>query len=300
MERTGHTATAKGADNPVTNVAGKKNGRRDGVFILNMTLYRPMDGHKQESELTLAWIPETIADLQDQIQEQFNIPVFDQKLTFGPTVLSGKESLQSYSLRNGDHLTLEYSSEADVKAILDIISYVQKTHAFLQSVAPQLELSDPISDTLGARLHAEINMSKFDSFSNIYLASSPQRRAANCLLFVQKDGLARLQQLHSLLLKQPWKKTMLVTQVLEVGLNRMLWTLTSNSESEAAGVSKDIDLYNIVRSFLRVAIIPTAVITPPLNRNMERYGQYQVQILSELILNALGTLTWYVYIFKIT
>ncbi|KAL5516368.1 hypothetical protein EMCRGX_G001667 [Ephydatia muelleri] len=275
------------------NVLVKRN-RQKGIFILNLTLSRPEDGYKQDRELALEWIPETIADLQDKIQDQFNIPIFDQKLMFGPAVLSSKESIQSYSLRNGDSITVEYTSEADVKEISDMISYIQKTCAFLESLSPHLALT-PISDSLDTLLQAEIDATKLEAFPSLYQASSPKRRTANCLLFVEMGGLRAVQQLHSLLLLQPWKKTTLQTQLLENSLNRILWTQVSSGAdmvSETAAVSKEFTLDNIVRSFLRVTVVPNTAVTPPPNHNMERYQvQYPVMIVTELILNALGTLT---------
>ena len=213
-------------------------------------------------------------------------------------MLSSKESIQSYSLRNGDSITVEYTSEADVKEISDTIGYLQDTYAFLESLSPHLALT-PISDSLDTLLRTEIDTTKLDAFPSLYHTSNPKRRTVNCLLFFEKGGLRALQQLHSLLLVQPWKKTTLQTQLLEHILNRILWALVSSgadTSSEAAAVSKELTLDNIVSSFLRVAVVPNTAVTPPPNRNMERYQvQHQVMIVTELVLNALGTLTWYVF-----
>ena len=211
----------------------------------------------------------TIADLQDQIQEQFNILVFDQKLTFGPSVLSAKESLQSYSLRNGDSITVEYSSEADVKPILDIVSYLKTTLAFdlipIESVEPQLLLF-PISPETQAQLRQGIDVEQMDNFFNIYRSCAQERKKqiANSLLFINGGGLTLLQQLHSAILKYPFKTMPLHVQLLESGMNQMLWTLSSNTETEAA-VLKELKLDNIVRSLFRLTVVPNAAILPPRN-----------------------------------
>ena len=294
MERT--PKVSNNATLQTRNVSVTKS-RQKGISTLNLTLSIPEDGFKQDKELVLKWTPETIADLQDEIQNQFNIPIFDQKLTFGPAVLNSKESIQSYSLMNGDSITVEYTSEANIKEISDMISYIQKTCAFLESLSPHLALT-PISDSLDTLLQAEIDETMLDAFPSLYLASSPKRRTANCLLFVEKGGLRAVQQLHSLLLVQPWKKTTLQTQLLECTLNRILWMLTYCSADmvpeAAATVSKEFTLDNIIRSFLRVAVVPNIAVTPPPNRNMERYqDQNPVMIVSHMIINALGILTWY-------
>ena len=82
----------------------------------------------------------TVADLREEIEKQFNIPAFDQRLMFGPSELSRDESLRAYSIRNGDHLIVEYANEADVKEITEIIFQLQKSYTLLASVAHQILL----------------------------------------------------------------------------------------------------------------------------------------------------------------
>ena len=264
------------------------------VYSLNVTLSCTEDGTKRERELGLTWIPVTIADLQDQIQEQFNIAVFDQKLKFGPSVLSAKESLQSYSLRNGDNITVEYSSEADVKPILDIVSYLKTTLAFLESVEPQLLLF-PISRELQVQLQLGINVAQIDNFVNIYRSCAQERKKqiANSLLFINGGGLTLLQRLHSAILKYPFKTMPLHVQLLESGMNQMLWTLSSNTETEAA-VLKELKLDNIVRSLFRLTVVPNAAILPPRNPYTEQQGDIQMQVIHNLLTNSTACLSWWV------
>ena len=221
-------------------------GHKPNIFSLNVTLLSTEDGTKWERELGLTWIPVTIADLQDQIQEQFNIPVFDQKLTFGPTVLSGKESLQSYSLRNGDNITVEYSSEADVEEILGIVSYLQMTLAFFESVESQLFLF-PISPELAAQLQLISDENVQDKFTTMYSRMATRHKLVmNSLLFIKSGGLGHLQRLHTLLLQLPLKGITFSIQDLEIGLQNVLWTLTSCTETEAA-VLKELKWENVIQ-----------------------------------------------------
>ena len=262
------------------------------VYSLNVTLSCTEDGTKRERELGLTRIPVTIADLQDQIQEQFNIPVFDQKLAFGPTVLSGKESLQSYSLRNGDNITVEYSTEADIKPILDIVSYLKTTLTFLESVEPQLLLF-PISPEAQAQLRQGIDIAQIDTFTNIFIAclDARKKQIANSLLFINGGGLTLLQRLHSAILKYPFKTMPLDVQLLEVKMNHMLWTISSNTETEAA-VLKELKLDYIVRSLFRVTVVPNAAIFPPRNPYTEHIGDIQMQVIHNLLTTSTACLSW--------
>ena len=281
-------AVTSGSDTPGVRVAAA--GHKGVIFSLTVTLSCTQDGTMRERELGLTRIPVTIADLQDQIQEQFNIPVFDQKLTFGPSVLSAKESLQSYSLRNGDNITVEYSSQADVEEILGIVSYLQKTIAFFKSVKSQLFLF-PISSELDAQLRQNIDVTELDKLATLNISSSPARRIINSQLFINSGGLGQHQRLHTLLLQLPFRRTTFSIQVLEIGLNSLLWTLTSINETEAA-VLKELKWENIIQSLFRVTVIPNAAITPPRNPYTEQNRDVEINVIKELLTTTLGCLSW--------
>ena len=261
------------------------------IYSLNVTLACTEDGSKRERELGLTWVPETIADLQDEIQDQFNIPVFDQKLTFGPTVLSSKESIQSYSLRNGDSITVEFTSEADVAVMLETVAYLQKTLTFFESIEPQLLLL-PTPRELLASLQTEINVTQFDAFRNTYQsAKSPKRQIADVLIFINAGGLDLLQRFHSAILRLPFKAMPLQVQLLECEMCQMLWTLSSNTETEAA-VLKELKLDNIVQSLFRVTLVPNAIVVPPPNPYTQWQGDIQMEFVNYLIITSLGCLSW--------
>ena len=303
-----NSATARSEDNSVTVTASLPkavgNNNKDAIskptkrgtgkkiiYSLKVTLRCTEDGSKREQELGLTWVPETVADLQDEIQEQFNIPVFDQKLKFGPTALSSKESIQSYSLRNGDSITVEYTSEADVAVMLETVVYLQKTLAFIESIEPQLLLF-PISTELQTSLRTEIDAMQLDMFSNAFRSTkSPKRQIADSLLFINAGGLNLLQQLHSAILRLPFKVIPLQVQVLEFGMCQMLWTLSSNTETEAA-VLKELKLDNIVRSLFRVTLVPNSTIMPPPNPYTARLGDVPMQVVNNLIITSTGCLSW--------
>eukprot|EP00731_Ephydatia_muelleri_P001929 Em0001g1929a len=271
--------------------ASNKSTEKKIIYCLNVTLSCTEDGSIGERELGLTWVPETIAELQDEVQDQFNIPVFDQKLTFGPTTLSSKESIQSYSLRSGDSITVEYTTEADVAVVLETITFLQKTLTFLESVEPQLHLF-PISPELKASLQTEIDSVQLDEFSNAYSsANSPKRQIANALLCIKAGGLNLLQRLHSAILRLPFKVMPLQVQLLEIGMCRMMWTLSPHTETEAV-VLEELKLDNVVQSLCRVTLVPKATISSPRNPYTEWMGDIQLKVVNMLIAASAGCLTW--------
>ncbi|KAL5516780.1 hypothetical protein EMCRGX_G002193 [Ephydatia muelleri] len=279
------------ADNDqVASIKSKKMKGKKIIYSLIVTLSCTEDGSKRERELGLTWVPETIADLQDEVQDQFNIPVFDQKLTFGPTTLSSKESIQSYSLRSGDSITVEYTTEADVAVMLETVTFLQKTLTFLESIEPQLLLF-PISPELQASLQTEVDVTQFDAFRNaIHSAKSPKRQIADAILYIKAGGLNLLQRLHSATLRLPFKAMPLQVQLLEFQMCQMMWTLSSHTETEAA-VLEELKLDNIVQSLFRVSLLPNATISPPPNPHTEWLGDIQLEVINNLIITSTGCLT---------
>ena len=271
--------------------ASNKSTEKKIIYSLNVTLSCTEDGSVGERELGLTWVPGTIAELQDEVQKQFNIPVFDQKLTFGPTTLSSKESIQSYSLRNGDSITVEYTTEADVAVMLETVTFLQKTLTFLESVEPQLHLF-PISPELEASLQTEIDATQVDAFRKAcHSGKSPKRRIADSVFFVKAGGLNLLQRLHSAILRFPFKVMPLKVQLLEIGMCQMMWTLSAVTETEAV-MLEELKLHSIVQSLCRVTLVPYAAISPPRNPYTEWMGNIQLRVINELIATSAGCLAW--------
>eukprot|EP00731_Ephydatia_muelleri_P001514 Em0001g1514a len=135
------------------------------IYSLNVTLRCTEDGSKREQELGLTWVPETVADLQDEIQDQFNIPVFDQKLKFGPnrteqqridTVVQSEEWRQH---NGGVHVRGRRRSDAG-----DGRLPCKRRLLSIESIEPQLILF-PISTELQTSLRTEIDATQLDMFS---------------------------------------------------------------------------------------------------------------------------------------
>ena len=104
---------------------------------------------------TTTKFPESVATLKLAIQEEFQVPVYDQKLSFGSTVMADGESLDFYRLKDGDQITLEYTTTVDVECAFHLMSLLRNALEFVKNEQCQLasgkispEFSKMISDTL--------------------------------------------------------------------------------------------------------------------------------------------------------
>eukprot|EP00731_Ephydatia_muelleri_P001955 Em0001g1955a len=82
----------------------------------------------------------------------------------------------------------------------------------------------------------------------------------------------------------------LQVQLLEIGMFQMMWTLSTQTETEAA-VLKELKLDNIVQSRCRVTLVPNATISPPRNPYTEWMGDIQLEVTNNLITTSTGCLS---------
>eukprot|EP00731_Ephydatia_muelleri_P005331 Em0002g1507a len=82
---------------------------------------------------TTTKFPESVAALKLAIQEEFQVPVYDQKLSFGSTVMADCESLDFYRLKDGDQITLEYTTTVDVECAFHLMSLLRNALEFVKN-----------------------------------------------------------------------------------------------------------------------------------------------------------------------
>jgi len=228
--------------------------------ILNCTATKT----KMEKKLCLEQPPETVSEIKEQIQSKFKVPSCCQILYFDSVLLREGESLSTYCIRDMDVLHLEYSSEADIEEVLDIISTMRKMITFIVSITPELS-SESISQDLNTRIARNIKATQVESlFSKYFVPFASERADANRLLFVHNEGVEVLHELHVMLLKQPWRTTPLEMQHLEDAILRKLQNLTAMCSVRTPVLHRHT-LNAIMESMLRVQILPNQPIKAPYN-----------------------------------
>ena len=110
------------------------------------------------SRTLIARKSESVAALKLAIQEEFEVPVYDQKLSFGCNVMADGESLDFYRLRDGDQITLEYTTTVDVECALRLMSLLRNALEFVKNEQSQLatvNISPKFRKTISDKLRVE-------------------------------------------------------------------------------------------------------------------------------------------------
>ena len=87
---------------------------------------------------TTTKFPESVATLKLAIQEEFQVPVYNQKLSLGCAVMVDVESLDFYRLKDGDQITLEYTTTVDVECAFHLMSLLRNALEFVKNEQSQL------------------------------------------------------------------------------------------------------------------------------------------------------------------
>ena len=190
------------------------------------------------SFLRLPAFPETVADLQRDVETQFCVPRCCQTLVFeGVPLRGGDDTLRAHRVRNGDTFHVHYRSMADVKEIRGVVDSMQEALNTIEEsynhhphyYTPGHEFDR--ENVLGAitQFEQHIKPEMVECLATHYFQPFTSERAiANRLYFLDIGGLEMLHKLYCVVLKYPWEVTVVTLQYLEQAILRVLWNITAS------------------------------------------------------------------------
>ncbi|KAL5505523.1 hypothetical protein EMCRGX_G006971 [Ephydatia muelleri] len=243
---------------------------------------------------TTTKFPESVAALKLAIQEEFQVPVYDQKLSFDCAAMADGESLDFYRLKDEDQITLEYTTTVDVECAFRLMSLLRNALEFVKNEQSQLasgKISPEFSKTITDTLHVK------DINQCIRQLFPPQKMFANSMFILNNRGLDVTTSLHSLLLNQTWEQIChLELQHLEYNVLMVLHNLFMVTRQHE--VINNLD--NVLGSFLRVPISSKPIIVPH-NRNLYSSTKHkQLEALNGVVTGALLCLNTYFVVMVIS
>ena len=138
---------------------------------------------KSARTLTVREFPESVAELKKAIQQEFHVPIYDQKLSFGCSLMEDTEKLDFYRIKDGDQFTVEYTATAEVESVLHLLLNLRDILNFLKGVQSQLTISPDLSKNISDVLHvSELNR-------NMQYLFTRDDRMANTKFFLNNEGL---------------------------------------------------------------------------------------------------------------
>ena len=242
--------------------------------------------------ISLTKLPDSVGELKKAIQNEFDIPVYDQKLSFGCSLMEDGESLDFYRLRDGDQITVEYTAKAQVESVFLLIAALREALDFLKGVENKLK-SQHISFDFSRKISDTLRVKDIDRC--VQQLVSGDDRMTNAKFFLKNGGLDLIEEIHTILLGQPWHKVCHIDLLyLERNLLDILVPCDIVKPQQAEAVYKYTCLNNIIGSFLRVPVSSNNTILPDNPNLSTTTKQDQLQLLTDVICNSLMCLCKYV------
>ena len=267
----------------------------DKAVSFNVRLLCTSHGSTVDSTgtISLTKLPESVGELKEAIQKEFDIPVYDQKLSFGCSLMEDGESLDFYRLKDGDQITVEYTGKAQVECVFLLIAALRDVLNFLKGVENELK-SQAISFDFSRKISDALRVKDIDRCVQQLVVGDD--RMTNAKFFLKNGGLHLVEEIHSILVALPWHKVCHIDLLyLEKSvLTILLIVCMMDLPQQPVAVNKHTCLNNIVGSFLRV-LVSSDHITVPDNPNLSTASkQDQYLLLFDVIVTALGCLCKYV------
>ena len=228
--------------------------------------------------------PVTITRIKEEVEQNFNIPVCVQNLSYDSCPLNDDASLEAARIRSGDTLHITYSGKGYCKEIKAIVTWFEQVRHFLLTEYPtisnrrfSLEFNDLLTYGIDQQLMENVAFKYFDS----------QQEHVNKLYFVSCGGLKIVMDVYAALLRHPWNDSLIVLKYVQ---SRILYILWNFSWAETFELRRLIVSHNglelCIQSLLREKVVAGEYI-------MDKNGHNWSLVAS--IESALGLLCKYVY-----
>ena len=167
--------------------------------------------------------------------------------------MTDSKSLDFYRLKDGDQITVEYTTTVDVECAFRLMSLLRHALEFVKSAQSQLASSCMTSPVFKNNISTSLRRKDIQQCI-LTLFNGNERSLANAKFILNNRGLDVITSLHSLLLRQRW------SQILHFDLiyfeEHMLFLLKTLYSVTPHHLRYKLVIYlnNILGSFLRVSL----------------------------------------------
>ena len=263
----------------------------DQNTFFNLELHCTKTGTVDRKRILFASTPKTVRDVKTKIENEHNIPVCTQTLSFESQKLSDGTNLKSIRVRSGDTFRISYYADGNCAEILKVIGWFKMVLVALRIKNPSI--SEGISFELEELLTMGIEEEFVENLAFEYFFPwLDARKYVNKLHFIHNGGIEVIMSIYSLLFRHSWPNCRIKLKYMEYGILRVLWNLSETFALRRL-ITKHNGLQLCMKSLLRKKLEEGEPIED--RETPGRQVMNQDWILIENIGAALGTLCKYVW-----
>ena len=209
----------------------------------------------KEKTVTLSQYPKTGLDAKLFIQQEFQIPVCLQTLSLQSLEISDKQSFNQLHLRDGDILTVNFTTQGNLHEIQAILDSMEAMIKVLETSSE--EIKDTLTPSTENQLISCLKPALIESLIMKYFTPVRSQVAkVNWLYFVHNKGIDITLHLHQLLTEIPWEKHIIEMQFMEEKLLKTLCYLSAKMGIVRLLFQHPTILKQLSKSILRRPILP--------------------------------------------
>ena len=246
----------------------------------------------KEITVTLSQYPKTGLDAKLFIQQEFQIPVCLQTLSLQSLEISDKQSFNQLHLRDGDILTVNFTTQGSLNEIQAILDSMEVMIKVLETSSE--EIKGTLTPSTENRLISCLNSALVDSLIMKYFTPvTSQVAKVNRVYFVHNKGIDITIHLHCLLTEIPWEKHIIEMQFMEEMILKTLYDLSANVGIDILLFQHPTILKQLSKSILRAPILPHKRIEAPPNQRAANHANQDTQnfILGSTMSKGMGVIS---------
>ncbi len=202
------------------------------VFKLELSSTHTKDKESQSISFPEGNPPVTITRIKEEVEENFNIPVCVQSLSYDSCPLNDDASLEATRIRSGDTLYITYPAKGNCKEIELLVTWFEQVGHFLLTEDPTIsnkrfsfEFHNLLEYERDQKLMHDMSYEYFYPWLNVNQPSS-----VNKLYFVSCGGLKVVMDVYAALLRHPWNDSLIELTYVQNGILYILWSIAETFE----------------------------------------------------------------------
>lgn len=224
----------------------------DNVFF-DIKLFCTKTNLTSHEVISFPDLPKTVLNIKERVEEDCNISVCIQSLSYEHHPLRSKSTLEQARIRSGDKFLVEYPSQTDTLEINKIILWFEAIKKYLHIEDPSI--NNPISYNFEELVMLGIQEEFIEKMAFTYLRPwLNARNYSNKLHFVYCGGLNEMMEVYAAIHTHQWKASVLEVKFVEQGILRVLWSLSETFQLRREILRRKNGLNLCIKSLLRTKL----------------------------------------------
>ncbi len=178
------------------------------VFKLELSSTHTKDKESQSISFTEGNPPVTIATIKEKVEQNFNIPVCVQSLSYDSCPLNDDASLEAMRIRSGDTLHITYPARGNCREIKAIVTWFEQVRDFLLTEDPKIS-NGRLSLRFSDLLTYGIDQNLMEDMAFKYFLWQNQSSYVNKKYFLSCGGLKIVMDMYAALLRHSWNDSLI-------------------------------------------------------------------------------------------